>query len=623
MNPPRRLLLAFALVILVSLQASAAEDGLPPDLPLPASPASTEPWLRDANLLQPYGHSQYVDVTRLGDRPAALQREFGFNGIVLQPPDSHNVTSVPKENLTEEQFAAALDAYRKAGWKIILYTSLTGFGYTKEFASGQVAKEHPDWSQRDPKGNPIMVYGAPWLCPNTGARQAALDRAVNLVRTYHPDGVLLDNNQFFFAKDGWTCHCDGCTKAFRQYVAKRFEAEQSRKLFGSPPQELLIPTDDGPLKALWMKWRNRVLAEVNEEYREKLRETDPKIVFFANTQYLYDDGDLASDDQFEREDIVISESVGLNGPAMARKMILGQCLASGRPLWNYIGTFTEGNNYTGLKPAAEILPMIAATLAHGARPWIVDGFNEGASDAAARKEMSRLLAWHAAHEDLYRGQPWAGVASLVSLNSRNVLHRPLIPPHWSAMQTTGTPVIALRDDELTAEKLKPFSFLTVETAACLSEESADVIAHWVRDGGTLIAAPDVGAFDDLGRKRPTSPLWQKLGLDAPPQSLTAAGRGKVLTPPTAQFAAAITRTCESASFHTDAEVVAYHEGPSLLLHVLATDKHVDLTLPAALGSSASTSELFVPGTDRPTTVPITDRRLSFDMPAQYVVIRIR
>jgi hypothetical protein len=126
-----------AIAMIVSLRA-AGDEPLPADLPLPASPPITASWLHEANPLQPYGHSQFVDITQAVHRSKMMRKEFGFNAIVVQPTDSHNVTAGPADQLTDEQFRAGIATYRKAGWKIILYTSLTGFGYIKEFQSGQM-----------------------------------------------------------------------------------------------------------------------------------------------------------------------------------------------------------------------------------------------------------------------------------------------------------------------------------------------------------------------------------------------------------------------------------------------------------------------------------------------------
>src|ERR1700722_8707938 len=64
---------------------------VPRDLPLPASPPSKVAWLPDANVLQPYGRSQYTALIHPGDRPERLKKEFGFNAIIVLPTDAHNV----------------------------------------------------------------------------------------------------------------------------------------------------------------------------------------------------------------------------------------------------------------------------------------------------------------------------------------------------------------------------------------------------------------------------------------------------------------------------------------------------------------------------------------------------
>jgi hypothetical protein len=348
----RPVLMAIFLMLPAVLDAGplAAFEPAPADLPLPASPPSTAPWLKSANILQPVLHSQFTLLTRLGDRPGKLREEFGINVITVQPPDSHNCDTglAPADHLSEAQFREGVAAFRAAGYRIILYTSIFANGQTPEWQSGQIGREHPEWSQRDPAGNPVMAYGQPWLCPSTGARDYTLDRAVRLAREYQPDGILLDNNEFYFAKAGWTCHCESCTRGFRDYVRKRFGAEGCRRFFGTDPEELEIPSQEGPLFALWVRWRDRVWAEINESFRARLRRVNPDIILLANTQYLHNDACLASDLQFEREDVVVSESVGLNSRKMSDKMTLGQAVAAGRPLWNYIGTFVDGNDYTGL-----------------------------------------------------------------------------------------------------------------------------------------------------------------------------------------------------------------------------------------------------------------------------------
>jgi hypothetical protein len=586
-------------------------EKLPPDMPMPAAAPSNSKWLREAIVLQPYGPSEYLALVDPGDRPQRLRKDFGFNAIIVQPPDSHNTVADAKNQLTEEQFRAGVAAYRAANYRLILYTSLMALGLSPEFQSGQVSREHPEWLQRDPKGNPVMAWGVPWLCPNTGAREAALARALRITREYQADGIMLDNNEFFFAAAGWTCHCAGCTKMFRNYARQRFDEEGCRRLFGAPPDDLKIPSEEGPLHALWLNWRNRAWAEINESFRARLRRLNPKILCFANTQYAYDNAMLGTDFQYEHEDVVLSESVSLSSRQMSEKMVLGHAMASGRPLWNYIGTFSKGDDYTGLKPASLIGPLIASTVAHGARPWIVDGFDLGPTDAAARMEMSRLIGWQSRHEEFYTAEPWAGVAAIISLSSRNVLHRPLIPPHISVLQSIGTPVIGLHDDTISTKMLRPFRVITIETAACLNDQSARTLAAWVRKGGVLIAARDAGSFDELGRKRLEASLWAALGLAAAPHEEVPIGRGKVLAPEPANFAKTASRLTPAESFGIDpnsgAEVVSYSNGKYLLLHIirhLPGNKPLALHFPTIFHPKILRAGMFVPGSDETQNVSL-------------------
>ncbi len=586
-------------------------------------------------MLQPVGHSQFTMMTHLGNRPRHLRTEFGFNAITIQPPDSHNCDTglADSDRITDEQFRAAMAAYRAAGYRVLLYTSVEACGQTPEFQSGQVAREHPEWSQRDPKGNPVLVYGQPWLCPTGGARQYALDRAVSITRHYQPDGILLDNSEFFFAKDGWTCHCASCQKAFREYVKERFGVERTKRFFGVAADQLEIPSREGPLFALWLQWRNRVWAQLNETFRARLREVNPKIMLLANTQYLYENACLATDLQYLHEDVVVSESVGLDSWQMSRKMVLGSTLAQGRPLWNYIGTFTEADTYTGIKPAEVISPLIIATIAHQARPWIVDGFDDGHTDPPARQAMSKLLAWHDTHPQFYSNTPWARAGVVLSLPSRNALHRALIPENLGALLSAGVPTAALRDEDLTTEMLGAFHVVTVETAACLGESSAMALANWVRDGGILVAAADAGCYDVLGRKLPHSVLWTAFDLKASPSKEISVGRGRVVSPAQAAFSQTAVRLAQADSFlvlkGSGIEVVPYTTKHSVILHLVrhqAAAQPIALRLPNEFHPTTMNARLWTPDSEEAQILPLvaTGDGLMFSLRTtpEYGVIEI-
>ncbi len=318
---------------------------------------------------------------------------------------------------------------------------------------------------------------------------------------------------------------------------------------------------------------------------------------------------------------------------MSRKMALGSALAEGRPLWNYIGTFTESDTYTGIKPPEVISPLIIATIAHQARPWIVDGFDDGHTDARARQAMAKLLAWHNAHPEFFMNTPWARAGVVLSLSSRNALHRALIPASLGALLSAGVPTAALRDEDLTTGKLAEFHVVTVETAACLGESSAKALADWVRGGGILVAALDAGCYDVLGRKLPYSVLYQALGLEAAPSKETGVGRGKVVSPGQAAFSQTAVRLAQPHSFlvaqDSGVEVVPYTAKHSLTLHLVrhqAAAKQIALRVPNEFHPTTMTASLRTPDSEQAQLLPLvaTKDGLTLSLPAapEYGVIEI-
>ena len=94
------------LIAAVKAQSSQQTiEPLPPDLPLP-----TAPRLERAIVLQPRRATQYTALTDVGDRPQRLQREFGFNAIIVLPPEANNVGVTPPYRQTKEQFRVGVIA---------------------------------------------------------------------------------------------------------------------------------------------------------------------------------------------------------------------------------------------------------------------------------------------------------------------------------------------------------------------------------------------------------------------------------------------------------------------------------------------------------------------------------
>ena len=565
---------------------------LPPDLPLPSLPLAGEDWTRTTRIVQPWGSTQSDAVLQADRRAPRLANQFGFDSVIVLPPEAHNAITGEAHHVTEEQFDAAMAAYRKAGFRIILYTSIMHCGHAPVWQEGHLSKSHPEWSQRGPKGETVTLYGHPWLCPSTDATPFTIDYTRRIVERYGADAVMLDNNEFFSTPSGLTCHCAGCQLGFRKYLELRF----GETLFGQPCSEVEIPSEPGPLYALWLHWRNRVWAEALERYRVELRKVKPEIVVLANTQYLRSSPDLATDLQYGHEDAVLSESRNMTLHQMVDKLLLGRALGKDRPLWNYLGTFQDGD-FGLLVPPGQVSMNVSTAFACRARPWVVyyGFFEKPEANAASLKSMSQTLKWHVSNEREFHGlKPYASVLSLVSPTSRNLRGTRLIPSHLTPLRKAGFCVRLVDERGLPNGALNDCRALLIETAPCISRENIAAIVTFVKNGGRLIASVDTGLYDEIGRPRPSSPLWSELGLSRAPSEPVRCGKGQVVAKTLIGATDDFAKWLEPARFvlepAADAAILPYIDGQGkLVVYVCAAaplPEGINLVPPAEMSGRA-------------------------------------
>lgn len=609
--------------ILPAVAPQSDFEPVPPDLPLPSNSTATAAWIHEARVLQPWGKTQYLAFTNVGDRPERLKNRFGFNVLMAMPVPAHNAITPAEYRLTEEQFREAIRAFRQAGYKLMLYSSIMHCGHAPQWQSGSIETAHPDWSEIDAGGNAVTEYGHAWICPNSPGLEYTLHYTEGLVKTYHPDAIMLDDNGYYHTKEGgWACYCRYCQKGFREYVVNRCGEHWLESQLSLKPDDIRIPTQKGPLYALWLRFRNRSWARADEVFRKALRELDPSIVFFANTLFDYDQAEQSSDLQYDHEDVVFSESHYSDSWYMSEKMLYGQAIAAGeRPLWNYVATFDD-SQFDRLRPPDIALPMVAASLAHRGLPWVVYyGFHQAANEATLQG-MADMLAWYAAHPEFFAGEAWTPAVALVSPNSRNVLNQPLFPSNASFLLQRGVPLGMLREEHISSRALSSARMITAETCGVMPPDAAAALAAWVKGGGKLIAQAEVAAYDETDRRRPRSLLWQRLGFDHIPQGAAKAGQGQVFVVKPEEIGPVALANSGHFTFDVPAtkiEVVAYRRQKSTLLHVLrhkVFDGQVEIATPAALGATAGTARWHQPGRSDPVSLQLNrdGRRLRITLP---------
>ena len=136
-------------------------------------------------------------------RRLPTERLPGLGALIMEPPHTafRYGGGGGAGGSNETTFAAAVRAFRNAGLRVLLYSSLVHKGEDPQWANGSLAKLHPDWSQRHRDGSAATLETKPMLSPSSqAALQFTINYTVQLLERYPADGVYLDDNQLGASK---------------------------------------------------------------------------------------------------------------------------------------------------------------------------------------------------------------------------------------------------------------------------------------------------------------------------------------------------------------------------------------------------------------------------------------
>lgn len=382
---------------------------------------------------------------------------------------------------------------------------------------------HEDWAQRDPDGKPlIMGYGADYaICVNGPFREIAKHIAADLGR-YDIDGVFLDGP--IFVQSG--CYCDSCRRLFKERYGL------------NAPQP---PFDDRELLSKWLEFRADSLQSFLQDLRSALDTTNPDAIMYANAQTLRGIRGTGVDNRkyVNIVDIMAAEGgfifydqpsrVPVWKPGAMAKFLENE--AGGKPTLIFLcADHKPYDRY--LLPAAETRLLYAQTIANGASIWyaiVKDNLQDEGADAAVEMMdlMERLEA------DLSGTEPLSDVAIVFSPITEDYYGTEVgtsdftqaesgSKPHghsaeaffgmYESLVRAHIPFDVLDDVSLTDGTLSKYKVLVLPNIACISDETAESIRQFVRNGGSLLATFATSLFDSLGRQRDDFALADVFGV---------------------------------------------------------------------------------------------------------------
>jgi len=419
----------------------------------------------------------------------------------------------------EDAKRAAVIAHRY-GLKVDSYIQWNTLMYETFFAEEPAAK---DWIQRDAEGRPILLaygfeqsfrYHPCFSNPNYLAYlQRVVRYAVEQVKT---DFIHFDN--FDLNPEPESCHCNYCTRGFRDYEKAKYTPAQRLERFGfdnldyinppiwnaeNPPAKMDAIRD--PVIQEWIAYRCYEMSEALRQIAAYARSLNSEVAIEVNPH-------------------------GITGENRAWEAGLdhAQFLKWTDAFW------TEEPNVPGLKSDGRLITRIrsyklARAFHNILLPYVVGdkvafsealAFNQTIGFAGVDpldSETERFIRFYRNHRNLYVGaEDDSSVAVLRSYpsityhNARAQLGAILVE---QALIQARIPFRLIFDEPL--PDLSQFKVLILPDSECLSDSQLAAIRTFVSNGGGLVALGEAGLYDEWLRPRLAPGLKELLPSQEP------------------------------------------------------------------------------------------------------------
>ena len=449
--------------------------------------------------------------------------EYGFNTEQLfHIYGSHDSSIVNyDEERDEENLKSYLKKARERGLREIVY-------YNTHVLEKQISAKHPEWVQKTKDGSDVIFYDLyRAICPNpNGSFHKDMLKRIEDLSNMGIDGVFMDGP---IMRD---CYCDVCRRTFEE----RFGHSM----------------DEGTRLELQTMRTELVTQHVKEIY-ETIKKVNPEILLYLNNSALRPDVTGSNTREvYDYVDLLGAEGgfhpaqMGANGiwhlSARAKQLegVVGDTLKGDKP----IVCFFNGNHggiAHYLHTPAETRLAYAQSFANGSNIWY--GVHHSAKEfydtksCLAAQEMNQFVQEH--KEVFGPSKVCARIALVWSQCTANNYASSIEDSDFVGAQKTGfydrgdhyAAFISIYDmlarnhiqfdviDEKSIEEgiISKYDSLILPGVACLSDEVAQTIAAYVKEGGNILANYDVGCYNEEGSYCGSSKLSEVFGFVGTPE----------------------------------------------------------------------------------------------------------
>ena len=384
-----------------------------------------------------------------------------------------------------DMLGAQIDALHRRGMKAI--------GYYHTFNSEPIARDHPDWIERDADGKPrdtsiclLSPLLEEWMLPHIE----------EIVTLYDVDSMFFDGTYAHSA-----CTCDAC-----------------RSKFAAATGGLAIPADR--TDANWSRfvaWKLEELKRVRAAVCDAIHKHRPEVVVSINWAYTPRLPEVVPDGVGALVSDIFPDDQVFNGSYLS-----AYWATLGRPFDIMNSAFLQWWGDWGCKPAAAMQQEVATAIAHGGLTWIGYQMTQAFDVAqAAMDEMGKTLAFVKEREPLLEGaQRIPNVAVLHSTTypltgdevgfssdekekalrgAHRLLAESMIPHH-------------IENEAGLLQRLPEYKAVILSDQRYIPPELAGALEGWVKAGGALIATALTGTLDAQLRETDAFVLGDLLGL---------------------------------------------------------------------------------------------------------------
>ena len=461
-------------------------------------------WVEDltTNLYGTFGAGEYELAGKLGVQIA----EISFVDPVYVNYDSELLHN-RNPNMSVDRIKQAIAEYKKRGIRII---SAHG-----PWLQGEIYAAHPDWravpsktgavpevdSKQNPQGGQLCMIG-PW--------SDYLIEIVAEILTKFPevDGFNFDGIHHF-----GPCYCIHCREAYRKEVG----------------EDIPEPDMNDPAFRRYLLWQDRKMEEVVERMQRRIKSIKPDAAIVTYTTNAGRFGHLlevphgmsarmnllfdAVDQEFWMDETNRGNSVV---PAFANELVWA--VTNHRVAFSTPYLMSHGNPYgTDSFPPQEYVRRAMLAVTHGAYPAMALGWpNQRESAIESVKELNRRAKW-LTHK---RPEPWAALVmgdytrQFYGREAAKMEERYLsnVFGAFRAALEEHLPITVINEWNLNTEDLAGYRVLVLANTAVISDEQAEAIRNFVRNGGGLVATVDASLFDELGNPRSDFALADVFGV---------------------------------------------------------------------------------------------------------------